>query len=86
MTQMFFAPFFRYPVYEIQHAVEYHYSAVAALYKDVLANTENSVDGLEVCSRAEGTKDPRGVKTDGPFGADFCPSPHQQIDLHYSCV
>ena len=22
-----------YPVYEIQHAVEYHYSAVAALYK-----------------------------------------------------
>ena len=26
-----------YPVYEIQHAVEYHYSAVAALYKVQLA-------------------------------------------------
>ena len=39
---------YEYPTYEIQHAVEYHYSAVAALYKDVLANTENSVDGLKV--------------------------------------
>ena len=37
-----------YPAYEIQHAVEYHYAAVAALYKDVLANTENSVDGFTV--------------------------------------
>ena len=26
--------------------MEYHYAAVAALYKDVLANTENSVDRL----------------------------------------
>ena len=37
---------YEYPVYEIQHAVEYHYAAVAALYKDVLASTENSVDRL----------------------------------------
>ena len=40
--------FQEYPAYEIQHAVEYHYAAVAALYKDVLANTENSVDGLTI--------------------------------------
>eukprot|EP00096_Caligus_rogercresseyi_P011833 TRINITY_DN4793_c0_g1_i1.p1 TRINITY_DN4793_c0_g1~~TRINITY_DN4793_c0_g1_i1.p1 ORF type:complete len:252 (-),score=62.71 TRINITY_DN4793_c0_g1_i1:581-1336(-) len=36
-----------YPTYEIQHAVEYHYAAVAALYKDVIANTENSIDRLK---------------------------------------
>merc|ERR1712223_2356997 len=35
-----------YPAYEISHAVEYNYAGVAALYKDVLANTENSVDRL----------------------------------------
>ena len=31
----------------MQHAIEYHYAAVAALYKDVLANTENSIDNLK---------------------------------------
>merc|ERR1711892_1237065 len=35
-----------YPTYEISHAIEYNYAGVAALYKDVLANTENSVDRL----------------------------------------
>merc|ERR1711892_1568020 len=35
-----------YPAYEISHAIEYNYAGVAALYKDVLANTENSVDRL----------------------------------------
>ena len=35
---------YEYPSYDIQHAIEYHYSAVAALYKDVIANTDNSVD------------------------------------------
>merc|ERR1712008_8196 len=45
-TQFYCLDDYDYPAYEIQHAVEYHYSAVAALYKDVLANTENSVDRL----------------------------------------
>jgi hypothetical protein len=31
----------------LQQAIEYHYAAVAALYKDVLANTENSIDNLK---------------------------------------
>ena len=35
-----------YPAYEISQAIEYNYAGVAALYKDVLANTENSVDRL----------------------------------------
>ena len=33
-----------YPQYEISHAIEYNYAGVASLYKDVLANTDNSVD------------------------------------------
>merc|ERR1719499_1395756 len=33
-----------YPTYEIEHALQYHYEGVQAIYKDVLANTENSVD------------------------------------------
>merc|ERR1712168_1026092 len=35
-----------YPTYEIEHALQYHYEGVQAIYKDVLANTENSVDRL----------------------------------------
>merc|ERR1740128_1464733 len=35
-----------YPAYEISQAIEYNYAGVATLYKDVLANTENSVDRL----------------------------------------
>ena len=35
-----------YPAYDISHAIEYNYAGVAALYKDVLANTDNSVDRL----------------------------------------
>ena len=37
---------YEYPTYEVQHAIEYHYAAVAALYKDVIANTDNSIDRL----------------------------------------
>merc|ERR1712128_128073 len=36
-----------YPTYEIEHALQHHYEGVQALYKDVLANTENSVDRLK---------------------------------------
>jgi len=36
-----------YPKYEIEHALQYHYDGVQALYKDVIANTENSVDRLK---------------------------------------
>merc|ERR1739848_263823 len=36
-----------YPKYEIEAAVQYHYDGVQALYKDVLANTDNSVDRLK---------------------------------------
>ena len=35
-----------YPSHDIAHAIEYNYVGVATLYKDVLANTENSVDRL----------------------------------------
>merc|ERR1711971_618116 len=35
-----------YPAYEIEHALQYHYEGVQAIYKDVLANTENSVERL----------------------------------------
>ena len=30
----------------IQHALQYHYEGFQAIYKDVLTNTENSVDRL----------------------------------------
>merc|ERR1711915_585482 len=36
-----------YPTYEIEHALQYHYEGVQAIYKDVLANTENSVERLK---------------------------------------
>jgi len=36
-----------YPKYEIQKAIEYHYEAVRQIYKDVLTNTDNSVDRLK---------------------------------------
>lgn len=35
-----------YPLYDIQYALDQHYQTVQALYKDVLANTANSVDYL----------------------------------------
>ncbi|TRY64183.1 hypothetical protein TCAL_05609 [Tigriopus californicus] len=38
---------YEYPAREIQHAIEYHYAAVASLYKDVIANTDNSVDRIK---------------------------------------
>jgi len=36
-----------YPTYEIQKAAEYHFDKVQALYKDIDANTKNSVDRLK---------------------------------------
>jgi hypothetical protein len=36
-----------YPKYEIEAALQYNYEGVQAIYKDVLANTENSVDRLK---------------------------------------
>jgi hypothetical protein len=36
-----------YPKYEIQKALEYHYDSVQQMYKDVLANTDNSVERLK---------------------------------------
>ena len=36
-----------YPKYEVQKAIEYHYEAVRQIYKDVLVNTDNSVDRLK---------------------------------------
>jgi hypothetical protein len=36
-----------YPQHEVQQALDQHYQAVLAFYKDKLANTENSVDGLD---------------------------------------
>jgi len=36
-----------YPTYEIEHALQYHYEGVQAIYKDVLVNTENSVERLK---------------------------------------
>ena len=38
---------YEYPTADIQHAIEYHYAAGASLYKDVIANTDNSVDRLK---------------------------------------
>nr|CAH0105476.1 unnamed protein product [Daphnia galeata] len=35
-----------YPQHDVQQALDQHYQAVVAFYKDKLANTENSVDGL----------------------------------------
>ena len=35
-----------YPAHEVQMALDQHYQAVQALYKDVVANTANSVDYL----------------------------------------
>lgn len=36
-----------YPAYEIEKAIEYHYDSVQQMYKDVLANTDNSVARLK---------------------------------------
>ncbi len=35
-----------YPLYDIQYALDQHYQAVQALYKDVVSNTANSIDYL----------------------------------------
>ena len=36
-----------YPKYEVESALQYHYDGVQTIYKDVLANTDNSVDRLK---------------------------------------
>ena len=36
-----------YPGYDIQYALDQHYEAVLDLYKNVVVNTENSVDSLD---------------------------------------
>merc|ERR1712123_359738 len=64
-----------YPTYEIEHALQYHYEGVQALYKDVLVNTENSVDRLKeivqetyLCPSVTGYIQPlRAVNTDGKW-------------------
>jgi len=64
-----------YPTYEIEHALQYHYEGVQAIYKDVLANTENSVDRLQeivqetyLCPSATAYIQPlRAVNTEGKW-------------------
>merc|ERR1712002_308412 len=64
-----------YPTYEIEHALQYHYEGVQAIYKDVLANTENSVDRLKelvqetyLCPSVTGYIMPlRAINTDGKW-------------------
>merc|ERR1711874_325154 len=64
-----------YPTYEIEHALQYHYEGVQALYKDVLANTEYSVDRLKeiveetyLCPSVTAYIQPlRAVNTDGKW-------------------
>merc|ERR1712029_485392 len=64
-----------YPTYEIEHALQYHYEGVQAIYKDVLANTENSVERLKeivqetyLCPSVTAYIQPlRAVNTDGKW-------------------
>lgn len=64
-----------YPLYDIQHALNEHYETIQALYKDMLANTANSVDGLKklgeetyLCpSSTEYIQPMRAVNTDGKW-------------------
>lgn len=66
---------YEYPSVDIQHAIEYHYAAVASLYKDVIANTDNSVDRLKypqdetyLCPSDTGYVTPlRAVNTEGKW-------------------
>ena len=64
-----------YPKYEVQKAIEYHYEAVRQIYKDVLVNTDNSVDRLKelvqetyLCPSETAYIQPlRAVNTDGKW-------------------
>merc|ERR1712106_976282 len=64
-----------YPTYEIEHALQYHYEGVQSIYKDVVANTENSVDRLKeiveetyLCPSETAYIQPlRAVNTDGKW-------------------
>jgi len=65
----------QYPTYEIEHALQYHYEGVQALYKDVLVNTDNSVARLKeivqetyLCPSVTAYIQPlRAVNTDGKW-------------------
>jgi len=64
-----------YPKYEIEAALQYHYDGVQTLYKDVLANTDNSIDRLNeivqetyICPSVTAYIQPlRAVNTDGKW-------------------
>lgn len=64
-----------YPAYDIKYALDEHYQTVLALYKDVAANTENSVDGLRslaeetyLCPSSTGYVQPfRAVNVEGKW-------------------
>lgn len=64
-----------YPRHEVQQALDEHYQAVLAFYKDKLASTENSVDGLDklndeiyLCPSSTGYIRPlRAINIDGKW-------------------
>lgn len=78
-----------YPTYEIQHAIEYHYAAVASLYKDVIANTDNSVDRIKylseetyLCPSYSAYEMPlRAINTDGKWRVIV-----NQVKAHYETL
>ena len=80
---------YEYPTYDVQQAVEYHYSAVAALYKDVIANTDNSIDRLKhlseetyLCPSETGYVMPlRAVNTEGKWRVIV-----NQVKAHYETL
>ncbi|TRY78392.1 hypothetical protein TCAL_08984 [Tigriopus californicus] len=64
-----------YPISQIEHAIKYHYHAVASIYKDVILNTDLSVDHLAtleqehfLCpSHVEYTRPLRAINTHGKW-------------------
>lgn len=64
-----------YPIYDIKQALDQHYQTVLSLYKDVQANTANSVDGVKnlidetyLCpSTTEYVQPLRAVNVDGKW-------------------
>jgi len=78
-----------YPDHAIKHAISYHHYAVLSLYKDVAANTENSVDGLStleeesyLCSAETSYIQPlRAVNTKGKWRTII-----NNIEVHYKTL
>lgn len=58
-----------YPLEEIEHAIKYHYHAVASIYKDVLLTTDLSVDGLATLEQESSYLCPSTVKYGKPLRA-----------------